>query len=243
MKNAYDYVINLILASAIAVVIVLIWNAPSHAFAPESFYHGIDGFHSSTALGSSSNDNSINLKSFGAHPFIGARFNQYLSLQAGYIHHRSSSEFGAMSTTLAYYPAVPGKPRSSFMGNARHTATYTIHGPTVGLVLHTPMIQNLPIRFFASASVFLSGIRITMERTFPEMNFSAAENIPAISKSQVFAHLSAGLMYYVSPTISLRPSLSILRPQRLDLSQFQHVVIRELRHFTHIGLGIHWEWK
>ena len=240
MKQAFHRIfLAFMTCVALLMTIMCVCSQKAHASSLQ-FYHGIEGFHSATSFKSSENANSINLRSFGGHPFIGVRVHEYLSLEGGYIHHKASSELAIFQPNIIGLPGAPAYPAYR---NSAYKATYTIHGPVMGFVLHTRQLESIPVRFYAGASIFMSDIKLKFERNRPEMNYAASHPVAPLLKRRLFTRLSVGCMYYVAPHIALRANMILLRPEKIDFSHYQSLIIKELRNFSHIGVGIHWEWK
>ncbi len=247
MKKWYEhlhYVAGLLLLVG---VFILILSPNAHAEGPLVndqivFYHGIDCFHSSTDFRSTTKK-TVNFKSFGGSPFVGAHINKYLAIEGGYIYHQASSNFTVIGQKSTPRVIVGHKYSSVADEVAPVNAGYSIQGPHIGVRLTSPRHPLLPIRAYISVALFPSFIKVQFKDQSGKLGNELDYMLAPVELPKVFTRIAVGGIWDITPQISFRASLMVLRPERVDLSQYNNVMFKQLKHYTHISAGFHYNWN
>jgi len=205
-------------------------------------YHGIDGFHSSTDFRSSTK-RTINFKSFGGSPFIGVHLNNHIAIEGGYIYHKAESSF-----TLVGQRATPmvlvGRKYTSVRDSVAHLiAGYSIQGPHLGIKFTSGKYKEIPIRFYFSAALFPSFIKVQFRDQAPQSTTWTEYAMPPVELPKVFTRLSIGATWDITEQVSFRGAVMLLRPERVNLEHYNNFMFRQLKNYTHMGIGLHYNWK
>lgn len=145
----------------------------------------------------------------GINPFVGINVTPYIALELGYQYGRA-----VRTSTLGPNDYAAGFPMPALITPITFKSTIALEGPSITVVLMTPVLEKAPIQFFWGAGI--SQTRVTVTRKTMQFSEYVGVNTRVLESCRTIGKLTAvGGNYFFNPDFAIRGSVMLSNTKRL----------------------------